>query len=79
MKALFIGGTGTISTEISRLCVRKGWDLTLLNRGRTSALFPEGAHLLKADISREEEVRAALGPEVSLAEPEVVQWIRQSL
>ena len=26
-----------------------------------------------------EEIRAALGPEVSLAEPEVVQWIRQSL
>lgn len=26
-----------------------------------------------------EEVRAALGPEISLAEPEVVQWIQQSL
>ena len=26
-----------------------------------------------------EEVRAAVGPEISLAEPEIVQWIRQSL
>ena len=62
MKALFIGGTGTISTEISRLCVRKGWDLTLLNRGQTSALFPEGAHLLQADINRqsEAEIRSLL-------------------
>ena len=60
MKALFIGGTGTISTEISQLCVRKGWDLTLLNRGRTPDLVPEGARLLKADINREEEVRAVL-------------------
>ena len=63
MKALFIGGTGTISTEISRLCVRKGWDLTLLNRGRNSALFPDGARLLKADISREDEVRGILADE----------------
>ena len=60
MKALFIGGTGTISTEISRLCIRKGWDLTLLNRGHTAALFPEGARLLKADINNEEEARAVL-------------------
>lgn len=61
MKALFIGGTGTISTEISKLCLRKGWDLTLLNRGRTSNLFPEGAHLLKADINNETEAREVLG------------------
>ena len=60
MKALLIGGTGTISTEISRLCVRKGWDLTLLNRGRTNGLFPEGAKLLKADMADEDGVRAAL-------------------
>ena len=63
MKALFIGGTGTISTEISKLCVQKGWDLTLLNRGRTADLFPEGARLLKADINNEAEARAVLGDE----------------
>ena len=58
MKALFIGGTGTISTEITKLCIRNGWDLTLLNRGRTP--LPEGAKLLKADIGNEEEVRKAI-------------------
>ena len=33
MKALFIGGTGVISTAISQLVTERGWDLTLLNRG----------------------------------------------
>lgn len=60
MKALFIGGTGTISTEISRLCIRRGWELTLLNRGRTSALVPEGAEVLVGDIHREDAVRELL-------------------
>ena len=63
MKALFIGGTGTISTEISRLCVQKGWDLTLLNRGKSSDRFPEGARVLCADIHDEEAVRKVLGDE----------------
>ena len=63
MKALFIGGTGTISTDISRLCVKKGWELTLLNRGRTSAFVPEGARVLCADIHDEAAVRKVLGDE----------------
>ena len=28
MKALFIGGTGTISTAISKKLLEEGWDLT---------------------------------------------------
>ena len=35
MKALFIGGTGNISSAVSRLAIREGWDLTLLTRGPT--------------------------------------------
>lgn len=58
MKALLIGGTGTISTEITKRCVRNGWDLTLLNRGHTAV--PEGVHLLKGDISNEAEIENAL-------------------
>ena len=42
MKALFIGGTGTISTEITKLCAAKGWDITLLNRGLSSGRLPAG-------------------------------------
>jgi nucleoside-diphosphate-sugar epimerase len=33
MKALFIGGTGTISAAISRQLTEQGWELYLLNRG----------------------------------------------
>lgn len=63
MKALFIGGTGTISTEISKLCVKKGWELTLLNRGNSSSRVPEGARVLCADIHDEEAVRKVLAEE----------------
>jgi nucleoside-diphosphate-sugar epimerase len=58
MKALFIGGTGTISASIAELAVRRGWDLTLLNRGRTPT--PEGVRALHADINDETAVTAAL-------------------
>ena len=33
MKALFIGGTGTISTDVVELAQQRGWEITLLNRG----------------------------------------------
>jgi nucleoside-diphosphate-sugar epimerase len=33
MKALFIGGSGTISAAISRQLLEQGWELFLLNRG----------------------------------------------
>lgn len=49
MKILFIGGTGNISTSVSRLCVEKGWDLWLLNRSGTQSIA--GAKSLLADIN----------------------------
>ncbi|MDR0976634.1 MAG: SDR family oxidoreductase [Prevotellaceae bacterium] len=58
MKALFIGGTGTISTDVVAWAQQKGWDITLLNRG-TKAL-PEGMHHIPADIHNEEATEKAL-------------------
>ena len=52
MKALFIGGTGIISTQISRLLVSQGWNLTLLNRGNRASSVP-GANQLIGDINDE--------------------------
>lgn len=49
MKVLFIGGTGIISTEVSKLCVKNGIDLHLLNRGNRVNI--EGAKTIKCDIS----------------------------
>ena len=62
MKALFIGGTGVISTSISRLLVSKGWDLTLLNRGTRPNDVP-GAKQLIADINDETAVKKAIEKE----------------
>ena len=61
MKALFIGGTGTISTAISALCVQQGWELYLLNRGNRSEFVPEGAQVITADINDTEDVLKKLG------------------
>ncbi|MBN1302182.1 MAG: SDR family oxidoreductase [Melioribacteraceae bacterium] len=50
MKILFIGGTGNISTSVSKLCLSKGSDLYLLNRG-TRKVDLIGPEYLKCDIS----------------------------
>ncbi|MBU3112182.1 SDR family oxidoreductase [Clostridium lacusfryxellense] len=56
MKALFIGGTGTISNEVSKLTSKNGWELYILNRGNKSSKVPEGVKVLIADINNEVEV-----------------------
>lgn len=57
MKALFIGGTGTISMAISKLCLQKGWELYLLNRGnRNTTKGLEGAHFITVDVNDEKAV-----------------------
>jgi nucleoside-diphosphate-sugar epimerase len=58
MKALFIGGTGTISSAISSLALERGWELHLLNRGNRQ--LPEGARQIQADIRDEADVREKL-------------------
>ncbi len=60
MKALFIGGTGTISTAISALSVEQGWELYLLNRGKRPERTPEGARQIAADINDLADVTAKL-------------------
>jgi len=74
MKALFIGGTGRISTSISRLILEQGWDLFLLNRGnRNKEIDASGKsgklHEIVCDIRTEsaesilQKVKAAAGRE----------------
>lgn len=59
MKALFIGGTGTISTAVvHRLTEELGWEVWLLNRGNRTA--PAGVHQIIADINNEEDVARKL-------------------
>ena len=60
MKALFIGGTGTISTAISTRLLEEGHELWLINRGTRNDVLPPGAHIIKADINDEETVARQL-------------------
>ena len=60
-KALFIGGTGTISTAIvKRLAGQPDWEVWLLNRGNRKEAVPEGVHQILADIHNEEDAAAGL-------------------
>lgn len=57
MKALFIGGTGTISMGIIRkLSEDPMWEVYLLNRGNRRAEVPEGIKQITADINDEADV-----------------------
>jgi len=71
MKVLFIGGTGFISTAVSRMAIERGMELYLLNRGNRSSEIP-GAHQLTGDIHNSESMRNALK---NLEFDVVVDWI----
>ncbi len=61
-KALFIGGTGTISTAIvKRLVNELDWDVWVLNRGNRNSVLPEGVHTITVDVNDEAAVREKLG------------------
>ncbi|SNU08277.1 Nucleoside-diphosphate-sugar epimerase [Lachnospiraceae bacterium] len=60
-KALFIGGTGTISTAIvKKLSEDPAWEVWLLNRGNRKEAVPEGVHQIICDISDEAAAEKAL-------------------
>ncbi|MDR0919616.1 MAG: SDR family oxidoreductase [Oscillospiraceae bacterium] len=54
MKFLFIGGTGTISTAVSKRVLEQGNELYLINRGNRE--IPKGAISLKGDINDETSI-----------------------
>jgi nucleoside-diphosphate-sugar epimerase len=60
MKALLIGGTGTISTAITALAPKCGIELYLLNRGNHSELIPDNVTVIEADINNEADIKEKL-------------------
>jgi nucleoside-diphosphate-sugar epimerase len=52
MNYLIIGGTGLISTPMTRFLIEKGENVTLYNRGQREARFPHGAKLITGDRTR---------------------------
>ncbi len=61
MKALFIGGTGTISGAATRLALENNIEMTLLNRGSHPELAADGAEQIIADINDEDTVKKLIG------------------
>ncbi len=63
MKILMIGGTGTISSAITRQLAESGHDLWLLNRGNRRNEVPSGVTQVIADIDDTAEVLRQIGDE----------------
>ena len=63
MKLLMIGGTGTISSAITRQLAAGDHDLWLLNRGNRKNEVPESVKQVIVDVSDEAEVLRLLGDE----------------
>ncbi len=61
MRALFIGGTGTISLAITKQFLAAGHELYLLNRGNRQVKLEGHVHYLNADIYQESDVLHVLG------------------
>ncbi len=60
MKILLIGGTGIISTAVSRTMLEKGHELWLINRGTHNDVLPAGAHFIIGDINDTDAMKSAL-------------------
>jgi len=71
VKVLFIGGTGNISTLVSRHCIERGIELHLLNRGTRKVEIPN-ARSIKGDISNFDKLESELARHHWDA---VVDWI----
>ncbi|HXT97776.1 MAG TPA: SDR family oxidoreductase [Polyangia bacterium] len=72
MKILFIGGTGNISSTLSKLVVEKGHELHLLNRGKSRKHpLPAGVRVIEHDIHSGVPPAALRGARYDV----VVDWI----
>ncbi len=61
MRALFIGGTGIISTAISKMLSKTDWELYVLNRGNRNSVLPENVKIIKANINDEKDAAEKIG------------------
>ncbi len=72
MKILFIGGTGVISTAVSKLILKTNDQLYLLNRGNKNYILPKGAMYLTGNINDEQVIKQLISDEYFDV---VVNWI----
>jgi len=61
-RVLIVGGNGIISASVSRLAVERGYEVTLLNRGRsTTRPAIDGAEVIVGDAGDAASIAAAVG------------------
>jgi nucleoside-diphosphate-sugar epimerase len=72
MKVLFIGGSGIISTACTELAVKRGMELTLVNRGQHKASLPAAAKSVAVDVHDVAAAQKALG---NTSYDVVVDWV----
>lgn len=63
MKILLIGGTGILSTDIAKLAIKTGHDVTALNRGTRLRRMVAGVRHIQADIRNADHIKDVLGKE----------------
>lgn len=61
MKVLFIGGTGNISSSITKRCLERGDEVYLLNRGNKREFESMGAKYIICDYSNPAEMKEKVG------------------
>lgn len=61
MNILIIGGTGVLSSAVTREAVKRGIGVTMINRGRRKHLIPDGVELLIADKDDKRRIQSLLG------------------
>ena len=60
MKVLLIGGTGNISSSITRRCLERGDEVWLFNRGHDRSFEAMGAHYIIGNAMDHEDLKAKL-------------------
>ena len=79
MRILIIGGTGTISSAITRQLAAAGHDIWLLNRGNRNDEVPSNVKQIIADINDESTVLAGLPSEPSDAVCQFIGFLPQQV
>lgn len=79
MRILIIGGTGTISSAITRQLAASGHDLWLLNRGNRKDEIPANVKQIIANIDDAESVIAAIGSETFDAVCEFIGFVPEQV
>lgn len=60
MNILIIGGTGILSTSVVDECLKKRYNITMLNRGRRKAFINPNVELIKCDVNNKDQVNSLL-------------------